>query len=114
LNKQTSASTAVSILLITMMSFLSAPFPTRAQIPELIGEAYLYTRSGSTWTSRTRIIASDAEPGDNFGPIVASDGERVLIGAPGKNDPEVASGAAYVFEIEDLLRMSAGDWNLYE
>ena len=59
------------------------------------GSAYIYTRSGTTWTERAELKASDGVPGDHFGDSVAQDGGKTVVGADGKNS---STGAAYVFE----------------
>jgi hypothetical protein len=60
------------------------------------GSAYIFVRSGSTWTQQAKIIASDRAIGDEFGFSVAinSDGSYAIIGAVSKNTDE---GAAYIF-----------------
>lgn len=57
------------------------------------GAAYIFTRSGSTWTLQQKITASDGVAGDTFGRQVAIYGNTVIIGAHGNN----GQGAAYVF-----------------
>jgi hypothetical protein len=63
------------------------------------GAAYLFTRSGATWTERQKLTAVDGAAGDEFGGSVALlGGETALVGA---NNHDVAgkidAGAAYVF-----------------
>jgi FG-GAP repeat len=62
------------------------------------GSAYVFTRSGTTWTLQQQLIASDAAASDNFGCSVALSGETALVGA---NQDDVAAntdqGTAYVF-----------------
>ncbi len=62
--------------------------------------AYVFTRSGTTWTQEQKIIGSDTVSGDNFGCSVSlsSDGSRAIIGAQ-KADPggTTDAGAAYIF-----------------
>jgi hypothetical protein len=60
------------------------------------GSAYIFTRSGSTWTQQAKIVASDRAINDEFGFSVAinSDGSYAIIGAVSKNTDE---GAAYIF-----------------
>jgi len=62
------------------------------------GSAFVFTRSGTTWTPRTFLLASDDAAFDNFGYSVAIEGGTVVIGAP-RDDifglPSV--GSAYVF-----------------
>lgn len=45
------------------------------------GAAYVFTRSGSTWTQEAYLKASNAESGDQFGRSVAIDGDQVLVSA---------------------------------
>jgi hypothetical protein len=67
------------------------------------GAAYIFTRSGSTWTQQAKITASDAQAIDQFGTSVSinSDGTYVIVGADnedgGAGDPISAAGAAYIF-----------------
>jgi len=58
------------------------------------GAAYVFDRSGGTWTQRAKLVASDGSGGDAFGVSVSlsTDGSTALIGADG-ND----GGSAYVF-----------------
>ena len=63
------------------------------------GSAYLYERSGGTWTYQTTLIPADAEQGDEFGASVALSGGRAVIGAPERNNIYGENyGAAYVFD----------------
>jgi len=79
------------------------------------GAAYIFTRSGSTWSQQNRLTSSNAEPGDSLGCSVAvsDDGNTIVAGAfdedsllrgiqppnEGSNDArsDVSTGAAYVF-----------------
>src|SRR6266705_2462246 len=51
------------------------------------GAVYVYTRSGTTWTQRAYIKASNPGAGDQFGTSVAlsSDGITLAVGAPGED-----------------------------
>ena len=73
------------------------------------GAAYVFVRSGSTWTQEAYLKASNTGAGDHFGHSVAISGETIVVGAPfeessatgvdgdqSDNSAEV-SGAAYVF-----------------
>jgi uncharacterized protein YuzE len=73
------------------------------------GAAYIFTRSGSTWSHQQKIVGTDSEDNDRFGDDVAIDydGNTVIVGAPlhyivmppvnspVNNIPQ--AGAAYVF-----------------
>jgi hypothetical protein len=64
------------------------------------GAAYVFTRSGSTWTEQQKLLASDAASNDSFGYSVAlsSDGNTAIVGAVGEStSPNTSNGAAYVF-----------------
>ncbi len=55
------------------------------------GAAYVFVRSGTTWTQQQKLTASDGAAKDYFG-RVALDGDTAIVGAPSKGP-----GAAYVF-----------------
>ena len=64
------------------------------------GAAYVFVRSGGTWTQQQRLTAPDTEPNDGFAYRVAlaGDGQSALINAYLKDCPAGrACGAAYLF-----------------
>jgi hypothetical protein len=64
------------------------------------GAAYVFVRSGTTWTQQAYLKASNSEAGDQFGISVAVSGDTIIIGAPredGTSNTAFDSGAAYVF-----------------
>jgi phosphopantetheinyl transferase (holo-ACP synthase) len=60
------------------------------------GSAYIFSRSGSTWTFQSKITAPDGANDDSFGWSVSlsSDGSYALVGA---NGPVGTNGGAYIF-----------------
>ncbi len=62
------------------------------------GAAYVFVRSGTTWTEQAKLIASDAAPGDEFGFSVAMDGMNAAVGAYRNDDAGSNSGSIYVFD----------------
>ena len=62
------------------------------------GSAYVFVRSGTTWTEQQKLLASDGAAGDHFGSSVSVSGDTVVVGAPGDDTPGgVDAGSAYVF-----------------
>ncbi len=73
------------------------------------GAAYVFVRTGTTWTQQAYLKASSTNAGDEFGRAVAISGDTVVIGAPEEdgngegvlgddtNNSGSNSGAAYVF-----------------
>jgi LPXTG-site transpeptidase (sortase) family protein len=73
------------------------------------GAAYVFTRSGTTWSQQAYLKASNTETSDQFGYSVAVSGDTVVVGANGEdsnatgvngnqaNNSMESSGAAYVF-----------------
>ena len=57
--------------------------------------AYVFTRSGTTWTQQQRITPWDAVTDRDFGKRVALDGDYLAVGAPAGE--VVAAGAVYVY-----------------
>ena len=64
------------------------------------GAAYIFTRSGTTWTQQQKIQASDKQGGDRFGRsvFISSDGNTALVGAQYEDTGATDAGAAYIFE----------------
>lgn len=58
------------------------------------GAAYVFNRSGTTWTQQAYLKATTAVAGDYFGCAVSVSGETVVVGAPRQ---EESAGAAHVF-----------------
>ena len=62
------------------------------------GAAYVFLRSGTTWTQQQKLLASDGAAEDFFGLSVSVSGDTALIGAWGDdNGWGPNAGAAYVF-----------------
>ncbi len=61
------------------------------------GSAYVYVRSGSSWSEQAKLTASDGAAGDRFGFSVSVSGETAVVGADGDDDNGSWSGSAYVF-----------------
>nr|MBC8240041.1 FG-GAP repeat protein [Alphaproteobacteria bacterium] len=58
------------------------------------GAAYIFQRSGSSWTQTAKVSASDGAANDRFGSTVAASGLTAVVGAPGDDGD---AGSAYVF-----------------
>lgn len=62
------------------------------------GSAYVFIRTGTTWTQQAKLTASDGASGDRFGVAVAIDGDTATIGALfNDHDGFTDAGSAYVF-----------------
>ena len=63
------------------------------------GAAYIFTRSGSTWSQEAKILSSDIQGDDFFGYSVSisGDGDTALVGAFGEDTGSTNSGSAYIF-----------------
>ena len=71
----------------------------------LAGAAYVYVRSGGTWTLQAYLKPSSAAAGDLFGASVAIDGDTIVVGAPNRDAGGTNSGSAWVFT------RSGGGWS---
>lgn len=61
------------------------------------GSAYVFVRSGTTWTQQQKLAASNAQTHDGFGASVDIDGSSILVGAPFEDTGGTNFGTAYVF-----------------
>ncbi|HEX6306554.1 MAG TPA: choice-of-anchor B family protein [Longimicrobiales bacterium] len=72
---------------------------------EARGTAWLFVRDGATWRQTAQLVARTTEAGDALGSSVAILGDRVIAGAPNRDE---GAGAVFVFRyVEDLDRWAA-------
>jgi hypothetical protein len=70
------------------------------------GAAYVFTRSGTTWSHQQALTASDGAAGDSFGFACAVSGDWAAIGAPNADTGATLNhGAVY------LYRRSGSSWS---
>ncbi|MEA1938806.1 MAG: FG-GAP repeat protein, partial [Pseudomonadota bacterium] len=63
------------------------------------GSAYVFIRSGTSWSQQDKLLADDGASGDYFGHDVSLDGDMALIGSHSDDDNGSASGSAYVIQV---------------
>jgi hypothetical protein len=79
------------------------------------GAAYVFTRSGSSWTQTAKLTASDGGDEYFFGRSVALSGNTAVVGAPGADiDGRISQGATYIFTRDggswtQTAKLTAGD-----
>jgi hypothetical protein len=61
-----------------------------------IGSAYVFTRSGTSWSEQQELVAGD-QVKNRFGASVALFGDTAVIGARGDDEVSNDAGASYVF-----------------
>jgi hypothetical protein len=61
------------------------------------GSAYVFVRSGTTWTLQQKLRAADPGADHAFGLSVAIEGNTVVVGSPLDGHAGLYSGSAYVF-----------------
>jgi FG-GAP repeat len=62
------------------------------------GSAYVFVRSGNSWTQQAKLIASDGADSDYFGWSVAISGDYAIVGANASYSADNSDqGSAYVF-----------------
>jgi hypothetical protein len=61
------------------------------------GSAYVFIRSGATWSLEAKLVASDGSKGDLFSVSVSIYNDTAVIGALYDDDNGIDSGSAYVF-----------------
>jgi hypothetical protein len=71
-------------------------------LQELIGQAYVFTRSGSSWIQRIRLTPELNGRCDGFGAPVAIWGDLAYVSAPLDPEPELGSGSVYAFNLMNL------------
>ncbi len=61
------------------------------------GAAYVFRFDGLAWVQEAKLVAGDAQAGDQFGTDVSVYGDTVVVGAPLHDALGSSSGAAYAF-----------------
>ncbi len=61
------------------------------------GSAYVFSRTGGTWTQQAKLTSSDRAAGDQFGFWVGISGQTMVVGALFADGTYADQGAAYVF-----------------
>ena len=64
------------------------------------GSAYVFEYDGTSWNEEAKLIASDADFGDNFGFSVSIASNAILVGSFVDDDTGFNSGSAYVFRFD--------------
>ena len=87
---------------VVIGSFLEDPSKWNGAFFETVrdaGSAYIFMRSGTSWSQQAKLTASDSDKQqyDNFGMSVAIEGSRVVIGARSDDEGGSEAGATYVF-----------------
>jgi hypothetical protein len=62
------------------------------------GCAYIYERSGSTWSEKPKILAEDRSHNDIFGSSVSISGDYAIVGKPWDDHTGSDYGSAYIFQ----------------
>ncbi len=78
------------------------------------GSAYIFARNrggADNWGEVTKVTASDAAAGDQFGIAVSISGNTVVTGARLGDGVESNSGSAYLYQVtpEELAKLTASD-----
>jgi hypothetical protein len=87
-----------SVALAGDRAVIGAPYAANAQ-----GQAYLFMRSGPTWSQQAIVTTANGAVGDEFGWSVALGDDSVFVGAPFVGQANgVACGTSYVFDAATL------------
>ena len=71
------------------------------------GAAYVFTRTGTTWTQEAKLLASDGASNNGMGASVSTTGDRIAVGSPGAKGGNVNNaGQVYIY-----TRAIAGTWS---
>jgi len=62
------------------------------------GSAYIFKRSGTSWSEQAKLVGSDGAAGDAFGYSVSVSGDYAIVGAYRDDDKGSDSGSAHIFK----------------
>ena len=92
---------------------VGAPFDDDGATPDE-GSAYVFVRSGTTWTQQQQLTADDGAADDRFGSSVAIAGDTAVVGAPYDDAAGPDQGSTCIFTRSDTTwsqqaRLTAAD-----
>ena len=61
------------------------------------GSAYIFQRTGTSWSQQAKLTALDASKGDSFGWGIGISDDTIVVGAPYDDDKGKNSGSVYIF-----------------
>ena len=70
--------------------------PRNSAVGGFSGAAYVFNRSGTTWSQLVKLVAASSATGDEFGNAVAVSG-RIAIGSLLDDNAGYNSGSVFVF-----------------
>lgn len=78
------------------------------------GSAYVFARSGTTWTQQAQLTGSNTQSSEQFGSSVSIDGDYIVVGSPFEDVGFNASGAVYAYyrtgnNWDEVYYMTASD-----
>jgi hypothetical protein len=91
----TSDSLGFAVSLDGNTALLGAPYRNETGVDS--GVAYIFTRTGTTWTQDAKLVASDEQTWDFFGTALALNGSTAIVTSPFSDQQGSSAGAAYVF-----------------
>jgi hypothetical protein len=96
IGEETRFGSAVALSADGETALIGGPLDDKGAFNEGVGAAWVFARTGSTWTQQGEKLTGEDAPDSNFGTSVAlsADGNTALIGAP---DDNKGTGAAWVF-----------------
>ncbi len=65
------------------------------------GAAYLYRRSGSTWTQERELTPADAVVNDDVGQVVSVNGDWAFVGGWLDDSPSFDAGSVWIYRLHD-------------
>ncbi len=78
---------------------------------EAQGGAFVFVRSGGTWSEFRTLELADGAAYDNFGTSIAIDGRTVIAGAPGRQvGGNAMQGAGYAYDLPPVLWSLVPAW----
>lgn len=73
------------------------------------GTVYLFTRQGKSWSEPVKIVADTVTSGDRFGSAVSISGERLVVGAAGRDPLNIQqAGEAFAYKIQPVQLPDTG------
>ncbi|MBY0114337.1 MAG: hypothetical protein K2Y21_16105 [Phycisphaerales bacterium] len=85
-----------SVAILNDIAIVGAPYDDLGTNTDQ-GSAYVFTRTGTTWTQTSKLVAAVGQPYQRFGASVALSDDTLIVGASSDSVRVYREGSAYVF-----------------
>jgi len=80
---------------------------TNSDLGDYAGSAYIFKRTGTSWSQSQQLFGANIDEYDNYGSGVSISGDKAIVGAPNAYGDDPSSGTAYGYSLDGVTSASS-------